>query len=394
VTSPAGIRSVDVTGVRLPRATSLVFEGGPLWVEVRPDLARLHVLAGDVLAEMGKRRDLAGKGRNESEDVAHAAAWAVANGASDLVITEAQRLHPIILGGLVRLAKDVNVPLWLLHRPPRTDAFMRSLNRRGASDLVYGQVPCRRPLAAPQPLRPDVSLPSVPGDEFVTFRDACQRMLTGVDADRVDARFTATARLCDQLLTAGGANRAAVSTLLHELLNAVPTDAELTVDIRALQVACWNHDLHVQVNLARLLASEERPRVDPHIADEALTAYRQPYRAITVALTRAGCGVADLTDIPLGAANVTGDTIAIGGDRIALGTQTARAVRAQRFLRNASGAAPRDRLLPHTPKALAKALAEAATDLGIQVAGRRAERTRDRTGSALRALGVTVTSIP
>jgi hypothetical protein len=91
--SPALV-SVDVTGapVTIPAHPPLVT--GALWIEARPDLRRLHVLAGDVLAALGKRRDLAGKGRNEQDDVRHAVAWATAHGITDLVVTEAQRLHP------------------------------------------------------------------------------------------------------------------------------------------------------------------------------------------------------------------------------------------------------------------------------------------------------------
>jgi hypothetical protein len=69
-------------------------------------------------------------------------------------------------------------------------------------------------------------------------------------------------------------------------------------------------------------------------------------------------------------------------------------VLAQRQLRVAAGGSPDDPLLPHSSKALAKTLTEAATDLGIHVHGRRAERTRDHTEGALRALGVTVETLP
>ncbi len=69
-------------------------------------------------------------------------------------------------------------------------------------------------------------------------------------------------------------------------------------------------------------------------------------------------------------------------------------MRTQRQLRLAAGAGLDDPLLPHSPKALAKALTEAATDLGIPVHGRRAERTRNHTDGALCALGVTVETLP
>ena len=390
---PPTLVSVDVTGapVTLPAHPPLVT--GAVWVEARPDLRRLHVLAGDVLAALGKRRDLAGKGRNEQDDVRHAVAWATAHGITDLVVTEAQRLHPQILRGLITLASDVGARLWLVHRPPREDTFVRALTRRGATEADLTDVPV--PAAAPQaPIAEQAELPAVPAEEFTTFRVSCQQTLPAEDATRVDAHFTATAARCDAALRDAGATRATVADLLHRLLNPAPGDAQLTVAMRALQTAAWHHDLYVKIDLPRLMHSEERPRIPTAEADAALAAYRQPHRAITVALTRAGADLTDITAVHLRDAADDGSALHVSGERIAVGPHTTRAVLAQRELRAAAGAGPDDPLLPYSPKALAKALTEAAADLGIHVHGRRAERTRDHAEGALRALGVTVEALP
>ena len=390
--SPALV-SVDVTGapVTIPAHPPLVT--GALWIEARPDLRRLHVLAGDLLAALGKRRDLAGKGRNEQDDIRHAVAWATAHAITDLAVTEAQRLHPQILRGLITLAGDVGARLWLLHRPPREDAFARALTRRGATDAEWTDVPM--PAAAPhRAVVEQGELPAVPADEFTTFRHSCRQTLPAEYAARVDAHFTSTAGRCDAVLRDAGANRATVSGLLHRILNPAPADAQLTVELRALQTAAWHHDLYVKIDLPRLLHSEERPRIPTAEADAALAAYRQPHRAITVALTRAGRDLTDITAVRFGDAADDGSVVNLAGDRVVLGPHTARAVQAQRQLRLAAGAGPDDPLLPYSPKALSKALTEAATDLGIHVHGRRAERTRDHTEGALRALGVTVEALP
>jgi hypothetical protein len=393
VTVSPALVSVDVTGapVTIPAHPPLVT--GALWVEARPDLRRLHVLAGDVLAALGKRRDLAGKGRNEQDDVRHAVAWATAHGITDLVVTEAQRLHPLILRALITLAGDVGAQLWLVHRPPREDEFVRALTRRGATDAALAAVPL--PAAAPQaPVVARAELPAVPAEDFTTFRNSCQQTLSPEDAARVEAHFTATAARCDAVLGNAGANRATVADLLHRILNPAPADAQLTVELRALQTAAWHHDLFVKIDLPRLLHSEERPRITTAEADAALAAYRQPHRAITVALTRAGRDLTDITAVRLRDAADDGTSVKVAGEGIAVGPHTARAVRAQRQLRVAVGAGLDDPLLPYSSKALAKALTEAATDLGIHVHGRRAERTRDHTEGALRALGVTVEALP
>jgi hypothetical protein len=393
VTVSPALVSVDVTGapVTIPAHPPLVT--GALWVEARPDLRRLHVLAGDVLAALGKRRDLAGKGRNEQDDVKHAVAWATAHGITDLVVTEAQRLHPLILRGLLTLAGDVGARLWLVHRPPREDAFVRVLVRRGATGADLTDVPL--PAAAPQvPVAEQVELPAVPAEEFTTFRNSYRQALPAEDARRVDAHFTSTAARCDAALRDASASRATVADLVHRLLNPAPGDAQLTVELRALQTVAWHHDLYVKIDLPRLLHSEERPRIPTAEADAALAAYRQPHRAITVALTRVGRDLADITAVRLRDAADDGSALDVAGERITVGPHTARAVLAQRQLRVAAGAGPADPLLPYSPKALAKALTEAVTDLGIHVHGRRAERTRDHTEGALRALGVAVETLP
>jgi hypothetical protein len=127
------IHSVDATGTGVPVPLTFGCFTGALWVEVRPDLRRVHVLAGDILAALGKRRDVAGKGRNQQEDLTHAGAWLRAYDIEHLVVTEAQRLHPTILTGLTRLAADAGAALWLVHRPPRDDAFVRALTRKQAN---------------------------------------------------------------------------------------------------------------------------------------------------------------------------------------------------------------------------------------------------------------------
>jgi hypothetical protein len=393
VTVSPTIVSVDVTGAPVPIPAHPPLVTGAVWVEARPDLRRLHVLAGDLLAALGKRRDIAGKGRNEQDDVRHAVAWAAAHSLTDLVISEAQRLHPLILRSLITLAGDVHARLWLLHRPPRDDAFVRALGRRGAVEAELADVPL--PAAAPVPLDAEpLELPAVPADEFMTFRHSYMRMPNPDDAARTDAHFTATVGRCDRMLGEAGASQQTVADLLHRLLNPAPDDARLTVELRALQTAAWHHDLYVKINLPRLLHSEERPRIPLADADAALVAYRQPHRALTVAVTRAGRDLTDIGALRLRDAAEDGSALDVAGERITVGPHTARAVLAQRQLRLAAGTRPDDALLPYSPKALAKVLTEAAVDLGIHVHGRRAERTRDHTEGALRALGVTVEALP
>ena len=86
------VYDVDINGLRVSAAIWHA-DGDPVWVSVRPNLRRIHVLAGDILETLGRTRDVSGKGRNESEDVQLAAAWLGAHRTTALVLVDAQRLH-------------------------------------------------------------------------------------------------------------------------------------------------------------------------------------------------------------------------------------------------------------------------------------------------------------
>jgi hypothetical protein len=382
--------AVDVTHAPVPLPAER-YCGDVLHVEVRPGLRRVHVLAGDIMDGFGKRRDVAGVGRNQQEDVTHAIAWLRAHGVRHLVVHRAERLHPIILTTLRGLVERAEVQLWLLHQPPRSDAFVSAIGRR-AAPVPATQLPAADAAASlTARRRQEPALPAVPHDDFLDFAHACRASLGAAEYRQVMARLhERAAQASFHLARQPGA--VGVAAFITETLNAVPADDELVVAVRALQIAAWHDDLYVQVHLDRLLASEERPRQDVAQVAAALAAYRQPYRAIVPVLTLAGLGVEQIAGLPVDAAAVDGSAIRAVSATIHMDPSTAAAVRAQLHLRR--DAAPEAPFLPHTPKAMAKALTDAARDVGVHVHGRRAERTRSQTTSSLRALGITVTALP
>ncbi|WP_435771371.1 hypothetical protein [Nocardioides sp. SYSU DS0651] len=367
---------------------------GPLWVEVRPDLRRLHVLAGDVLAALGKRRDIAGKGRNEYEDSVHAQAWLAAHRTRELVVLHAERLRPQTLGRLCDLAAGAGLQhLWLLHGPPPTEAHAHGLARRTTRIGDVDDVAPARTARTPN-LLPACDLPRMPRVEFTSFWDACLDHLHGDDLDRTQARLVDVIAACNTAFDRHGATQDTVADLVFDLLNQAPTDNQLAVDIRGLQLAAWHRELYVKVHHTQLHHHEERPLLPRAQVDDTMLAYRQPFRPLTTALTRAGHGVGDITTIRLADCSPDDHVVRCSGEIIELTPAAGVALRAQLHLRRAAGADPADRLLPHSPKALAKALTDARIDLGIHVHGRRAERSRDHTFRALRQLGITVHELP
>lgn len=196
--------------------------GSATWVQVRPNLRRLHVLAGDIMAGYGKRHDLSGKGRNEHEDIAHAVAWLQAYGSPALVVVDAQWLHHLILRRLVQLAQDADVELWLLHRGERTDIFDRALLRHQAHTAPASAVPAA--LCPDAAERPAATFPAVPADDFHTFLASCRRRLTPADLVLVERRLQAAVARC-QAGFPDPAPPAAVARLLDDLLHEAPDDA-------------------------------------------------------------------------------------------------------------------------------------------------------------------------
>lgn len=386
------IHSVDTTGHDIT-TTDWTGEDQPLWISVRPNLRRIHVLAGDILHGLGKCRDVGGRGRNQSVDVKLAAAWMNAHRVPALVVIDAQRLDPRILKSLVTLATNADTDLWLLHRPPRDDTFLRALTRRADDEQRLDAVPTPA-AASPAPQHASVDLPAVPPHDFHVFAAAVEQALSVQDAcDVIDELRTHAATVHDALNHATDPAVAVAAALVRSLQDA-PPDNRLVTRVRATQVAAWNHDLHVSVNLTTLLHSEERPRLRPADAGTALAAYRQPYRAVTWLLAAHRIGLADAAALPLDAAAADGATITTPEGTVTVPEELTAAVRAQRNLRLADGADNTDPLLDHTPKALGYALSDAGTDLGLAVHGRVAERSTLTDTAWLKKLGIQIRPLP
>lgn len=383
---------VDVTGTPTPLPLGLPGPGSALWFEIRPNLKRSAVIAGDILAALGKRRDVAGKGRNENEDVALVLAWLHAYDITALVATEAQNLTRLTLRHLVALAKSAGIPLWLLHRPPRSDDFIRNLARAPAHLLRLADVPILHTRTAAVGSRAGFGVDLAPVPPFDRFRSVVRERVSPEDYASIESHFTDTFTRCDDLLDRDGATADVIATLVESVMAPAPLDDALIVGVRALQLAAWHHDAYVKTDIPALLASSERQLIDPITIDEALVAYRQPHRALVVALAAQQVGVLATLKITIGDAKSPGLRVP-DGRVLHLHEHTARACRAQVELRRRHGATAGDPLLPLTDRAVSTALNQAALDFGIAVHGRRAER-HVHPRRWLARLGITVSSLP
>ena len=383
---------VDVTRTPTPLPLLPSSPGSALWFEIRPNLKRSAVIAGDILAGLGKRRDVAGKGRNENEDVALVIAWLSAYDITALVATESQNLTRLTLAHLVALAKAAAVPLWLLHRPPRSDDFIRQLTRVRAHPLRLGDVPRPQTRTPSTGSRTGLGLDLGSAAPFDRFRSSLRNTLPADSYAQIEEHFTATFTRCDEVLDRDGPTPDVIARLVETLMATAPLDDALIVYVRALQLAAWHHDVYIKTDVPALLASSERQLVDPITIDEALVSYRQPPRALVVALAAQQVAVAATLAITVADACEC-SALLVGNRTVRLLEYTDRARRAQLELRRRQGARPSDPLIQLTDRAVSTALNYAALDFGITVHGRRAER-HAYPRRWLNRLGISISPLP
>jgi len=378
--------AVDITDQAITAPNCALSPGDPVWTRVRPNIRRTHTVATDVLAALGKRRDLAGKGRNEHEDIQLAIAWLKAYEATDLVLLDAQHLGSKVLGNIVRLAEAASADLWLLHRPPAGDIFIRALRRHAQVTKGISDVPA--PTHRPRNTRAPIDFPRVPRHDIHQFRAVVAATLTGQARDTVLACLDDTARTAYTRMATAGATPATIADIIDDLLLDAPGDDELITRVRDVQLAAWHHDFFARVDLDTLLNSEERPTLAANAVDDALAAYRQPHRILTVTLTRRGHSLDAIARLCRSDVLDGGRRLRISDRIIDLAGEPARA------LRVAVDLATGEQLIPYAAQTLAAALTDATRDLGLHVKGRRAERTRPRHTAFLRRLGITLRALP
>lgn len=378
--------TVDITDQPVIFPTTPLGAGGPVWTRTRPNIRRTHTVATDILAALGKRRDLAGKGRNEHEDIQLTVAWLKAYDTTDLVLLDAQHLGSKVLGNVVRLAETASVDLWLLHRPPADDIFIRALHRHAQATKSIADVPTVMLMAGQTRLAAE--FPRVPRHDIHQFRAVIEATMTGQAHDGVLGCLDDAARTAYTRMATTGAASATIADIIDDLLLDAPGDDELITRVRGVQLAAWHHDVFVRVDVDTLLNSEERPSLAASAVDDALAAYRQPHRILTVALTRRGHSLDAIAGLRRSDVLESGHGLRIGGQIVDLAGEPARA------LRVAVDLATGEQLLPYAPQTLAAALTDATNDLGLHVKGRRAERTRPKHTAFLGRLGITLRALP
>lgn len=352
-----------------------------------PPIRRLYEVCGIILEALGKNRAFSGSGRNLHEDLHYTKIWLRAHEIRHLVIVDAQQLSIRPLNGLITLADEAHVDLWLVTRPPTSDAFARAVACHGAQRLTLDDLPRPFAVAATVPQPTPKPFPAVPATDFHLFRAHCRDALPRADFARVDRRLSRAFTTAHAALTTR-ADAAGVAALVRDVLDAAPDDNELITDIRAIQIACFHHDRHLRADLPALLASEERPRIPLDEVPDALFAYRQPWRPAAALLARHGMNVSEISTIPFTAVEPNSGTVATEPRPIALPPKALPLLRA--LLLDQAPDTQEHLLIAKQPKAIARALRDIEHECGYPIVGRQLERQRPNARAWLRRLGITL----
>lgn len=371
----------------------------------RADTRRIGWVAADLLAALGKQRDVTGVGRNDDTDWLLAHIWLVASDIDDLVITDLANLPADVLHRLLLLTCSIGVTLWLVadhavdqaHFDVLKDWPVTPVPREKFDEYWRRHDPARgRHRPSPGPNWP-VNVPDV---DFPVFRAEARRQLSDADFNIVDAAYLIAYGEAQRWVTSEtNPTEELVAGFLRHQLSRTTTTAQMTTIVRATQAALFVQDWLVQVDLIRLLASNDAAlhavATDPGTW-QRLLAYPEPHRGVICAFTAAGLDAATQVGVCLEDLNDAGDLVTVEGRTVALPRGTRLFVHAQRYLRQLQGAEPQDPLLatatgsPLSPKSLATVLTAAARDLGVPLVSGQVLRSDKDDRSWLRRRGVSV----
>jgi len=364
-------------------------DGGTVVFSGRPARAS-WAIGQDLLAGMGKRDDVTGAGRNHHDDLSVIQAWLSAHRVGLVVARHADWLPPDVLDSLTLLAAAAQARLAFVHDDGQAQHVVDHVTRHGGTVAPWQPLAKElTPPTSPRPRGTDGAFPVyLPRVAFPLFRAACRDLLTSPEHRLVDALYVASFRAWANTRPTGDLT---AHDTLTGLLTACATPAEAVVVARACQAAALVDGHHLQVDLRTLLievdAGRHRPLTQPELA--SLRAYRQPWRAVAVALHDAEISNAEIAALNVGDVDRDGALT----DGPAVGPHTATYLRAQRTWRLLSGAAARDPLIEVDGRYLHTGLLRAGLDLNLPVAPPKTGRGQRRADRWRHTLGLTLVPV-
>lgn len=368
-------------------------------VWARPDTRRMSPLATDILTSFGVQDGLAGNGRPGEGHLARVVAWAKAYDIDDLYVQNAFLLPLPVITELLATTISAGWHVWLVgdtgYRTTvqdTVDDFCRN-HRLPPADVVDASQfldTFKTALTEPDPIEdavPVVDWPEhVPSDDFTTFRAACRDLMEPPVFEVVDEFFVRHARaaadVAKTLPRDTVAREQAMADWFHARWREVETVTQFVVVVRAAQVGLFASQLHLRVELDRLVGTAQTMPHDalrrPH-AWRRLRAYADPARGAACAFAAAGVPLGHMATLLIGDVAADGSTARTGAGDYDIFEPARPFVRAQHRLRTDEGAGPDDVFFEgqnqnKTDQRLARFLTEARREAGVAVAASYKER--------------------
>ena len=165
---------------------------GRLVCEITPGPRTLSHLANAVHIGLGKRPELTGAARNQTEEWRRVQSWIAGEQPRDLIVWRAQQLFRTHWERLMDLPMPANGRVWLVVHGTTTSAGQREAIRdHRMPEVLFERFqrllkPVSRRRAASEP---HLGFPKVPPDEFPLFLARCRELLSSKDFRLVETRY-------------------------------------------------------------------------------------------------------------------------------------------------------------------------------------------------------------
>jgi len=380
VSVPAGLAHADLFPDTDPDSGTVVFTARPV--------RHAWAVGQDLLTALGKRDDVTGAGRRNSEDLLMIQAWLSAHQVRRVVTRHADFLTPLVLDALTLLAAAAGVDLVLVHDNGTSQHVVDHTDRHGAPTEDWGQLARSMPIEGRTADAIETELPGyLPRVAFPLFRAACRDLLPRPEFLLVDAIYTSAFRAWREQAPA---TTQEAHGALTQMLKTVSGQAEAVVAVRACQASALALGNHVKVDLRTLLTEVDagRHRRLTPAQVRALRAYRSPWRAAAVVLQDADLTNAQVLELTMGQVDRTGELSGIEGEP--LRPEALTYLRAQRTWRLLNGARDKDPFIELTSRHVHSALVLASVELNLPITPastllgkRRSQRWQDAVGVSL-----------
>lgn len=341
---------------------------------VAPPGSRAHLeLPLDILAELGKQDDVAGRSSHTQDAAALVPLWLLAHRTEWVVVTSPNVLAVPALQLLPTLTLPAGTRLLLACDAGTSTQVLAGLGDYGARRTEWARldslVPPPDPPAPQQ--TPDPTGPlwterdlTLPRSDWPTFRTDCRRLLRQDVFAAVDATYVRAFCATRQWLRENQPTEQATAALVGGVVGAEGSLDTAVVALRACQAAHMEAGWLLRVDLEQAInAISQRPG---HLGDaewQSLRAYRDPHRSAAVTLHQHGLAVASMHRLAVGDVHPAGHTV----DQTVIDPRGHAYLRAQLLHRRADGAGDHDLLFVAEPRRTVNAIRNARDELALRL---------------------------